>query len=229
MRGRGGAQQHHYASFPPHGQVILYVDLHGHSHKQNIFNYGCHDRDCDHTQFLNERVFCFLLSQLVNHMMPLLSHVIHILHLCIYPPPPSPPQAPDKFSFPSCKFSIRKSKRRTGRVIVWKMGVANSFTMEASFCGSTLRYHDDILQCSLINPPPSSPQASDQVDHFTTEDLVSMGQSLCEAIHKYHHFLNSTRYVCGIRASLDSPFLPPFFPHSLSLPLLPPSLSLHYL
>eukprot|EP00731_Ephydatia_muelleri_P011017 Em0005g1603a len=138
-------------------EVILYVDLHGHSHKQNIFNYGCHDRDCDHTQFLNERVFCFLLSQL----------------------------APDKFSFPSCKFSIRKSKRRTGRVIVWKMGVANSFTMEASFCGSTLR-----------------PQASDQVDHFTTEDLVSMGQSLCEAIHKYHHFLNSTSYQRDILALL---------------------------
>ena len=138
-------------------EVILYVDLHGHSNKHNIFNYGCHDHDCDHTQFLNERVFCFLLSQL----------------------------APDKFSFPSCKFSIRKSKRRTGRVIVWKMGVANSFTMEASFCGSTLR-----------------PQANDQVDHFTTEDLLSMGRSLCEAIHKYHHFLNSTSYQHDILATL---------------------------
>ena len=73
-----------------HNQVILYVDLHGHSNKHNIFNYGCHDHDCDHTQFLNERVFCFLLSQLVSYMMSLSCHVIHIPPL-MYLTPSSPP------------------------------------------------------------------------------------------------------------------------------------------
>lgn len=46
-------------------QVMLYVDLHGHSRKQNVFTYGCHTRHCDHKQLLNERVFPFLLSRQV--------------------------------------------------------------------------------------------------------------------------------------------------------------------
>ena len=43
-----------------------------------------------------------------------------------------------QFSFSSCKFNIQKSKEGTGRVVMWKMGIRNSFTMEATFCGSTL-------------------------------------------------------------------------------------------
>lgn len=89
---------------------MLYVDLHGHSRKHNVFTYGCHVPQCDHTHFLNERVIPFLLSQ----------------------------QAPDKFSFGSCKFNVHRCKEATGRVVTWRMGVANSFTLEATFCGSTL-------------------------------------------------------------------------------------------
>ena len=42
------------------------------------------------------------------------------------------------FCFRSCKYNVQRSKEATGRVVVWRMGVANSFTMEATFCGSTL-------------------------------------------------------------------------------------------
>ena len=42
------------------------------------------------------------------------------------------------FDFGSCKFCISRCKEATGRVVTWKMGVENSFTMESSFHGSTL-------------------------------------------------------------------------------------------
>ena len=50
-------------------------------------------------------------------------------------------QSPDKFCFRSCKFNVHKCKESTGRVVNWRMGVANSFTLEATFCGSTLEGH----------------------------------------------------------------------------------------
>lgn len=43
-----------------------------------------------------------------------------------------------QFSFPSCKFKVQKSKAGTGRVVMWRLGVSHSYTMEAAFGGSTL-------------------------------------------------------------------------------------------
>ena len=43
-----------------------------------------------------------------------------------------------KFSYKSCKFKIKKSKQGTGRIVMWNLGILNSFTMEATFNGSTL-------------------------------------------------------------------------------------------
>ncbi len=42
------------------------------------------------------------------------------------------------FDFGSCKFSVQKCKEATGRVVTWRMGVPNSYTMESTFGGSTL-------------------------------------------------------------------------------------------
>ena len=46
-------------------QLLLYVDLHGHSRKHNVFMYGCHVPHCNHLQLLQERVLPFLMSQQV--------------------------------------------------------------------------------------------------------------------------------------------------------------------
>ncbi|XP_076994796.1 cytosolic carboxypeptidase 3 isoform X6 [Tamandua tetradactyla] len=91
-------------------EVILYCDLHGHSRKENIFMYGCDGRDRSKALYLQQRIFPLMLSK----------------------------NCPDKFSFSACRFNIQKSKEGTGRVVMWKMGIRNSFTMEATFCGSTL-------------------------------------------------------------------------------------------
>lgn len=45
------------------------------------------------------------------------------------------------FAFDYCKFHIHRCKESTGRVVMWKeMLIRNSFTLEASFAGSSIVY-----------------------------------------------------------------------------------------
>nr|XP_035961021.1 cytosolic carboxypeptidase 2 isoform X2 [Halichoerus grypus] len=113
-------------------EVLLYCDFHGHSRKNNIFLYGCGSSDRKH--WLHERVFPLMLSK----------------------------NAPDKFSFHSCNFKVQKCKEGTGRVVMWRMGILNSYTMESTFGGSTLGNKRDT--------------------HFTTEDLKSLGYHVCDTL-----------------------------------------------
>ncbi|KAL4685256.1 hypothetical protein H8957_005521 [Semnopithecus entellus] len=118
-------------------EVILYCDLHGHSRKENIFMYGCDGSDRSKTLYLQQQIFPLMLSK----------------------------NCPDKFSFSACKFNVQKSKEGTGRVVMWKMGIRNSFTMEATFCGSTL--------------------GNKRGTHFSTKDLESMGYHFCDSLLDY--------------------------------------------
>ncbi|KAJ9574583.1 hypothetical protein L9F63_008210, partial [Diploptera punctata] len=67
--------------------------------------------------------------------------------------------AADKINFIKFKDSIMEG---TGRVVVWMMGVANSYTMEASFGGSSLGGRTGT--------------------HFTTQDYEQMGRHFCETL-----------------------------------------------
>ncbi|XP_008572264.1 PREDICTED: cytosolic carboxypeptidase 2 isoform X1 [Galeopterus variegatus] len=113
-------------------EVLLYCDFHGHSRKNNIFVYGCNNNDRKY--WLRERVFPLMLSK----------------------------NAPDKFSFHSCNFKVQKCKEGTGRVVMWRMGILNSYTMESTFGGSTL--------------------GSKRDTHFTIEDLKSLGYHVCDTL-----------------------------------------------
>ncbi|XP_058382923.1 cytosolic carboxypeptidase 2 isoform X2 [Diceros bicornis minor] len=113
-------------------EVLLYCDFHGHSRKNNIFLYGCNNNNRKY--WLHERVFPLMLSK----------------------------NAPDKFSFHSCNFKVQKCKEGTGRVVMWRMGILNSYTMESTFGGSTLGTKRDT--------------------HFTTEDLKSLGYHVCDTL-----------------------------------------------
>nr|CAH7714911.1 unnamed protein product [Callosobruchus chinensis] len=117
--------------------VTMYCDLHAHSRKHNIFIYGCENRRGGDKR-LQEQVF------------PLMLHK----------------NAVNKFSFESCKFRIQKSKEGTGRVVMWMMGIANSYTMEASFAGSTLGNRADT--------------------HFCTMDFEQMGKSFCQTLLDFY-------------------------------------------
>ncbi|XP_042639317.1 cytosolic carboxypeptidase 2 [Orycteropus afer afer] len=113
-------------------EVLLYCDFHGHSRKNNIFLYGCNNND--HKYWLHERVFPLMLSK----------------------------NAPDQFSFHSCNFKVQKCKEGTGRVVMWRMGILNSYTMESTFGGSTL--------------------GSKRDTHFTIDDLKSLGYHVCDTL-----------------------------------------------
>ncbi|KTF95478.1 hypothetical protein cypCar_00023926 [Cyprinus carpio] len=95
--------------------------------------YGCSDRK-DASQCLQERVFPLMMSK----------------------------NATDKFSFRSCKFKMHKSKEGTGRIVMWRLGIRNSYTMESTFGGSTL--------------------GDRKGTHFSTRDLKSMGYCFCDTL-----------------------------------------------
>lgn len=71
-----------------------------------------------------------------------------------------------QFSFESCKFRIQKAKEGTGRVVMWMMGIANSYTMESSFAGSTLGTKNET--------------------HFTTQDFEQMAKSFCQTLLDFY-------------------------------------------
>eukprot|EP00039_Didymoeca_costata_P003363 m.67150 g.67150 ORF g.67150 m.67150 type:complete len:1070 (+) comp11865_c0_seq2:211-3420(+) len=90
--------------------VVLYCDLHGHSKKQNVFAYGCDSSLMWPQLRMDERVF------------------IKMLEL----------NGPEHFSLSSSRFHVKKAKESTGRVCTWReMKLLNTFTIEATFCGST--------------------------------------------------------------------------------------------
>ncbi|KAK4886667.1 hypothetical protein RN001_002938 [Aquatica leii] len=117
--------------------VAMYCDLHAHSRKHSIFIYGCENR-----RGLDKR--------LEEQVFPLMLHK----------------NAADKFAFESCKFRIHKSKEGTGRVVMWMMGIPNSFTIEASFGGSLLGNRSET--------------------HFTVQDYEQMGRSFCQTLLDFY-------------------------------------------
>ncbi|KAM7414228.1 hypothetical protein PAMA_019176 [Pampus argenteus] len=116
--------------------VVLYCDFHGHNRKNNVFMYGCNNRGNSSLK-LHERVFPLMMSK----------------------------NASNKFSFKSCKFRVQKSKEGTGRIAMWRLGIKNSYTMEATFGGSTL--------------------GDRRGTHFTTQDLKSLGFYFCDSLLDY--------------------------------------------
>jgi len=102
--------------------VVLYCDLHGHSRHQNIFIYGCENRS-DPQRRLQERVFPYMLSR----------------------------NAQDMFSYKTCRFHVQKNKEGTGRVVVWNMGVQNSYTLEVSSFVIALAFNSFSYKCFCVN------------------------------------------------------------------------------
>ncbi|GFS24864.1 cytosolic carboxypeptidase 2 [Elysia marginata] len=128
--------------------IIVYCDLHGHSRRQNVFIYGCEQHpthgisnysgsSSNNSRKFHERVFPSMLSK----------------------------NSPEKFCFKSCKFKVQKSKEGTGRVVIWNMGVQNSYTMEATFCGSSLGKKKGF--------------------HFNQHDFEMMGYHFCDTLLDY--------------------------------------------
>eukprot|EP00045_Choanoeca_perplexa_P003782 m.33382 g.33382 ORF g.33382 m.33382 type:complete len:950 (-) comp12228_c0_seq1:17-2866(-) len=118
-------------------EVVAYCDLHGHSRKHNVFVYGCHHKT-DPIKLLSERVFPMMLGL----------------------------NGPGHFSYKSSRFAVKRAKESTGRVVTWRMlNIPNVFTMEATFCGSTI-----------------GPLAGKQ---FTTADFEHLGNIFFDTLLDY--------------------------------------------
>jgi len=121
--------------FQEERDIFLYCDFHGHSRRKNVFMYGCNSNKPGETD--KEKIFPKLLSK----------------NCCL-------------FSFPDSYFDIQKSKESTGRVVVWReFGIMNSYTLEASFCGSDFEKFADY--------------------HFNREMLEEVGHQFCETIYDF--------------------------------------------
>ncbi|KAK1942795.1 Cytosolic carboxypeptidase 1 [Phytophthora citrophthora] len=146
------------AHFQAHGRVAIYCDLHGHSINRNIFTYGCYTSKkkadtSNPTVKTDPRVFPMIVAR----------------------------HAPC-FSFSSCDFSVHKSKLTTARVVVnQELGVTNSYTLEASFCGPDFGVHKDT--------------------QFSTWDLEEMGRSWCQSLLVYYGL---TRQVKALEAERET-------------------------
>ncbi|CAF1138870.1 unnamed protein product [Adineta ricciae] len=117
-------------------ELVVYCDFHGHSRRNNVFIYGCENKREPKERF-KERIFPSIFSK----------------------------NDPCKFSYSSCRFKVQKQKEGTGRIVMWSMGIKNSFTLESTFCGSTL---------------------NEQAGHqFNTIDLESIGYHFLDSILDY--------------------------------------------
>lgn len=95
-----------------------------------------------------------------------------------------------KFSFQDSFFGIDKNKESTARVVVWKeCGLANSYTLEASFAGATAGEY-----CGY---------------HFDTTALQQMGVEFLRALHDFSKMdtdeFNSLRADIGLFTSCVKP------------------------
>ncbi|KAK4467595.1 hypothetical protein MN116_000259, partial [Schistosoma mekongi] len=129
---------------------VIYCDMHGHSRRNNIFMYGCdplyrHSKIFHHNkQTLHERILPYILSQ----------------------------QATKYFSFPNCRFTVHPSKEATSRVVFWReFEVINSFTLEATFNGSTMQKN-----C---------------LTKFEVDDFMKMGEMFAYSLHKFYDVISN--------------------------------------
>ncbi|XP_019638452.1 PREDICTED: cytosolic carboxypeptidase 1-like [Branchiostoma belcheri] len=126
---------------------LVYCDYHGHSRKKNVFMYGCSQGQDESEGKENQNPG--LIEEEDNAMTAL----PRILDDCA-----------QQFCWQNCNFAVEKSKEGTGRVVVWRMGVNRSYTMESTYCGCDQGRYKGL--------------------QISTEHLEEMGRRFCEALLK---------------------------------------------
>ena len=185
----------------------MFVDLHGHSRKQNVFMYGCAP---ERGGGLLQKVFSLAalpatlhaacrpsaFSSAARSSQPatlrtqpatLLTQVFPLLLS----------RVERTFDFASCNYSIKKSKEGTGRVVVHReLSLETSYTLEASFAGSSLEVPGAALAAvaageapvgaeaeAAAAAPTAAPASSKPPQfHYTPSSLKQIGASFCNAL-----------------------------------------------
>lgn len=169
--------------------VLLYLDIHGHSMKKNVFLYGCDPYEQQHSKAsakanaLGDDKFAMLQRKLFSRLFPRI--------LC------EPPSAGSvsNFQFRDCSYTIQKSKAGTGRVVCWRsMGILAAYTIEISFCGNGDNLESKIIKKSLQSATKAA-QATKDVERSDLLDVLSGNgkhakilQALVDRSKKYTHY-----------------------------------------
>ena len=120
-------------------KVTLFCDFHGHSRKRNVFMYGC----------------CVKSSNMYDMRKNLLARMIPVLMS----------RRTKLFSYKDSHFRMHKSKESSARIVVNKeFGIANSYTMEATFYGPS--------SAKALKKSPGSDL------HMDTRDFELVGKEL---------------------------------------------------
>ena len=91
-----------------HREISMYIDLHGHSRKYNIFMYGVEEKKKPNPKVRAFPKFFSLHSSGKKYV-----------------------------SYNDCSFHVRKGREATARVVVAReIGIPLSYTVEATFCGT---------------------------------------------------------------------------------------------
>jgi hypothetical protein len=159
----------HIATFQARDRVAIYCDLHGHSINRNIFTYGCYSRKTKKSASAQAAAVA-ASAAVVTAGGPTKRNVKSDPRVF----PMIVAKNSDFFSFKSCDFKVQKSKLNTARVVVnHELGVINSYTLEASFCGPDFGARKDT--------------------QFSTIDLEEMGKSWCKSLLIYFGLLPQVR------------------------------------
>ncbi|KAG7383979.1 Cytosolic carboxypeptidase 2 [Phytophthora pseudosyringae] len=148
------------AHFQSRGRVAIYCDLHGHSINRNIFTYGCYTSKNKSSSSDGSKASASAATSTVTTTNTGVKTDPRVFPMIVARHAPS-------FSFANCDFSVHKSKVTTARVVVnQELGVTNSYTLEASFCGPDIGVRKDT--------------------QFSTWDLEEMGRSWCQSLLVYY-------------------------------------------
>lgn len=138
--------------------------------------YGCRTPQCDHAQFLQERVVPWLLSQIVSHAL-----IINLIDF-VFP-------VERKVFFQSmqiCSSALQGVNRSCHSLEDWSCQQLHNggFLLWDRLNKVRSKLQN---QSSVINPRPFPV-------HFTQQDLMSSGKDLCDLLLKLQRYYKSARY-----------------------------------
>ncbi|KAG7398042.1 Cytosolic carboxypeptidase 2 [Phytophthora boehmeriae] len=159
------------AKFQAHDRVAIYCDLHGHSINRNIFMYGCYTKK---RPTVADAASTMLNAVPTPNSATRIAAVVTNVKTDPRVFPMIVARYASCFAFENCDFNVHKSKMTTARVVVnQELGVTNSYTLEASFCGSDFGTHKDT--------------------QFSTWDLEEMGRAWCKSLLVYYRLTNQVK------------------------------------
>ncbi|KAF0718028.1 Aste57867_1944 [Aphanomyces stellatus] len=162
-------------------RVVLFCDIHGHSRKKNMFMYANAARGHDDPELSAASYGCkpyFTWSKFEAAKMRLFPYLLSKV---------SSAEQGGYFSFPDCTFNVARSKRSTGRVSVWNdIRILNSFTLEASFCGTG---ENQLRQRGGTACSPKHKSTTEETSHYMIRDLIQSGEKFCCALGNYGRLL----------------------------------------